>query len=165
MTESTSRPEGSTSGAGTPGDASADSGATARDGGKQPVPQNLGDLLLFVPRLAVLLGRLIADPQVAGADKMLLVAVVAYIWSPIDIIPDFIPVVGQIDDIYLVAMALLRLINRSGVEKIRQYWDGPEDIVGFLNTVTNLATRYLPEPARHALRGWIDARDTNPPPA
>jgi uncharacterized membrane protein YkvA (DUF1232 family) len=132
------------------------------DGGGRP-PQGVGDLVLFLPRLALLLGRLIADPQVATTDKLLLGAVVAYIVSPIDIVPDFIPVIGQIDDVYLVALCLLRLLNRSGEAKVRQYWDGPEDIVAFLHTVTDLATRYLPDPARAALRGWIDARDPGAP--
>jgi hypothetical protein len=57
-------------------------------------PQGLRDLLLFLPRLGVLLGKLIADPEVAVADKLLLAAVVAYILSPIDIVPDFIPGAG-----------------------------------------------------------------------
>jgi uncharacterized membrane protein YkvA (DUF1232 family) len=127
-------------------------------------PQGLRDLLLFLPRLGVLLGKLIADPEVATADKLLLAGVVAYIMSPIDIVPDFIPVVGQIDDVYLVALCLLRLLNRSGEAKVRKYWEGPEDIVSLLNTITDLATRYLPQPARTALRGWIDARDPGAPP-
>lgn len=126
-------------------------------------PQGVTDLLLFIPRLLVLLGRLVADPKVATTDKLFLGGVIAYIFSPIDIVPDFIPMIGQLDDVYLVAMALLRLMNRSGVEKVREYWDGPEDITAFLHTVTDLATRYLPEPARNAVRGWIESRDPEPP--
>lgn len=118
----------------------------------------LRDVLLFLPRFAALLGKLIADPEVSSTDKLLLVAVVAYMLSPFDIIPDIVPVLGQLDDAYLVALCLLRLLNHSGEAKVRQHWDGPEDIVQILQTISDYATRYLPAPARNALRGWIDVR-------
>lgn len=166
MSEGSDRPEESAPEKPGGGEGGGSSGSSGSGKGDTPVrlPQGVGDLLLFVPRLALLLGRLIADPEVASTDKLLLAAVVAYIMSPIDIVPDFIPVIGQLDDAYLVALCLLRLMNRSGTAKVRQYWDGPEDIVAFLHTITDVATRYLPDPARGALRGWIDARDPNPPP-
>ena len=128
-------------------------------------PDGLRDVLLFVPRFAALLGRLIADPEVASTDKLLVGAVIAYILSPLDIIPDMIPVLGQLDDAYLVALCLLRLLNRSGEAKVRQYWDGPEDIVQILHTVSDYATRYLPAAVRNAIRGWVDVRDASVPPS
>lgn len=127
------------------------------------IPEGLRDVLLFLPRFAALLARLIADPQVAATDKLLVGAVVAYMLSPFDIIPDMVPVVGQLDDVYLVALCLLRLTNRSGEAKLREYWDGPEDIVQILHTVSDYATRYLPVAARHAIRGWIEVRDGRGP--
>jgi len=129
------------------------------------IPEGLRDVLLFLPRFAALLGRLIADPQVATTDKLLLGAVVAYILSPLDIIPDMVPVLGQLDDAYLVALCLLRLLNRSGQAKVREYWEGPEDIVQILHTVSDVATRYLPSAARDKIRGWIEVRDTGAPDA
>lgn len=148
--------------------------STDRPGGGTPpesagpgsrIPEGLRDVLLFLPRLAALLGRLIADPQVATTDKLLVGAVVAYILSPLDIIPDMVPVLGQLDDVYLVALCLLRLLNRSGEAKVREYWEGPEDIVQILQTVSDYATRYLPATARNAIRGWIDVRDAGAPAA
>jgi uncharacterized membrane protein YkvA (DUF1232 family) len=124
----------------------------------------LREILLFLPRLAALVARLIADPEVSAGDKVLLGAAVVYLASPVDLIPDFIPVLGQLDDIYLVALCLLRLLNRSGEAKLRQHWEGSEDIVHLLRTVTDYATRYLPEPARAALRGWVDSGASGPPP-
>lgn len=123
----------------------------------------LRNLLLFLPRLAKLIAQLLVDAQVAATDKMLLGAVVIYIASPIDIVPDVIPMIGQLDDLYLVAMCLLRLMNRSGENTLRQYWDGPEDIVAVLAKVTDFATRYLPEPVRGQIRQWVDVRSSEPP--
>jgi uncharacterized membrane protein YkvA (DUF1232 family) len=107
-------------------------------------------------------GKLVADPEVSGSDKLLLGGVVLYIASPLDIIPDVVPVLGQLDDIYLVALCLLRLMNRSGEAKLRQHWEGPEDIVHLLQVVTDYATRYLPQPVRSAVRHWADVRDAGP---
>jgi len=129
------------------------------------VPAGVRDVVLFLPRFVAMLGRLIADPEVAGTDKLLLVAVVAYIMSPLDILPDIVPVIGQLDDAYLVTLSLLRLLNRSGEAKVRQYWDGPEDILHILETISDYATRYLPEAVRGAIRRWIDVRDKQLPPA
>lgn len=154
----------------TSGPGAGPAGSSASSGPQEPAApgsrqwDQLGRVLLFLPRFAVLLGRLLADPEVAALDKVLLGAVIAYIASPLDIIPDIVPVLGQLDDIYLVALCLLRLLNRSGEAKLRQHWDGPEDIVSLVNTVTDVATRYLPEPVRRAVRGWIESRDRGAPP-
>lgn len=155
---------GTPQGEGTPpGELPGDAGPQAE--GAPPSGKDLEPLkhvLLFLPRLAVLVGKLIADPEVSGTNKLLLGAVVVYIASPLDILPDIIPVLGQLDDIYLVALVLLRLMNRSGEPKLRQHWDGPEDIVKVLQTVTDFSTRYLPQPVRTAVRDWVDVRDGGP---
>jgi len=118
------------------------------------------DLALFVPRLLKLVGRLIKDPDVELLDKVLLGAAAAYVASPIDILPDAVPLLGQIDDIYLIALCLLRLMHRSGEGKLRQHWDGPEDIVQLLHMATDFATRYLPSGLRDRLRGWVESKSS-----
>ena len=119
------------------------------------------DLALFVPRLLKLVGRLIKDPDVELLDKVLLGAAAAYAASPPDILPDAVPLLGQVDDIYLIALCLLRLMHRSGEEKLRKHWDGPEDIVQVLHTVTDFATRYLPSGLRDRLRGWVEKKPSS----
>ncbi len=121
--------------------------------------QGLRDLLLFLPRLVVLLGRLVADPEVSKVDKVLLVAAIGYAASPIDLIPDFVPVIGELDDIYLVALVLLRLVNRAGAEKIRSHWDGPEDIVHVIESINDLAVRFLPARIRSAIQAAVRRGD------
>jgi len=118
----------------------------------------LRNLALFVPRLLQLIGRLVTDPEVPLIDKVILGAAAAYVVSPLDIMPDAVPLLGQIDDIYLIAICLLRLMHRSGEAKLRQHWDGPEDIVQILHNVTDIATRYLPGKVRTYLRNWVESK-------
>jgi len=63
-------------------------------------------LLLLLPNLAVLLGRLLRDPGVPGTAQVALGAIAAYLASPVDLIPDFMPFVGYLDDVILVALIL-----------------------------------------------------------
>ncbi len=122
--------------------------------------ERMRNLALFVPRLLRLIGRLLADSEVAAGDKVLLGAATLYVVSPIDILPDSIPLVGPLDDLFVLTLVLLRLLNRSGAEKLREHWSGPEDVVAFLDTITDLATRYLPASVRDRIRAWVEAKSS-----
>jgi uncharacterized membrane protein YkvA (DUF1232 family) len=123
------------------------------------------DLLLFLPRMAKLLGRIAADPAVSGKDKALVLGSLAYLASPLDLIPDFIPVIGELDDIYLISLVVLRLLNRVGPEKLQAYWDGPEDIVALVGKVSEVATAILPEKVRKLVMAKVDQAEKSAPPA
>ena len=79
----------------------------------------------FVPDCVVLCRRLLADRRVPRRHKALLAGLVGYLASPLDLIPDFIPVIGQLDDV-LVAVLILRTARR-GIRRsiVRQHWPGP----------------------------------------
>jgi uncharacterized membrane protein YkvA (DUF1232 family) len=81
----------------------------------------------FVPDCAVLFKRLVADERVPRSRKLALAALAAYLASPIDLVPDFIPVAGQLDDAILVAVVLRSLVRGAGPELIREHWPGPEE--------------------------------------
>ena len=117
------------------------------------------ELILFLPRLAALIGRLANDPGVPAREKAILVAVLAYLISPIDVIPDFIPVLGQVDDLYLLALALLRFLNRSGEAKLREHWKGTEDIVALLREATEVAVRALPPRLRRLVERRMEEEE------
>jgi uncharacterized membrane protein YkvA (DUF1232 family) len=68
---------------------------------------------MFLPNMVTLLGRMLKDSSVPTAEKALFLAAIVYVISPIDLIPDLFPFIGQVDDIYVVALTLLRLINRT----------------------------------------------------
>jgi uncharacterized membrane protein YkvA (DUF1232 family) len=76
-------------------------------------------LLMFLPNMFTLLGRLIKDSRVPLAEKALFAGAIVYVIMPLDFIPDVIPFVGQIDDVYLVALTFLRLINRTDESQIQ----------------------------------------------
>lgn len=80
----------------------------------------------FVPDCLVLVGRLLADPRVPRRRKLLLLGLLGYLALPFDLIPDFIPVAGQLDDVIVVAYVLRRLARGGGEPLLREHWPGPE---------------------------------------
>ena len=79
----------------------------------------------FVPDCVVLLRRLLADPRVPRSRKLLLTALIGYLALPFDLVPDFIPVAGQLDDAILLALVLRMVLRSGGPELLEQHWPGP----------------------------------------
>jgi uncharacterized membrane protein YkvA (DUF1232 family) len=79
-----------------------------------------------VPDCAVLFKRLLRDPRVPRRAKFALALVIPYLASPIDLIPDFIPVLGQLDDALLVAAVFGYVARSAGREVIDELWPGSE---------------------------------------
>lgn len=89
----------------------------------------------FVPDCLVLFERLLADPRVPRRRKALVGAVIAYLAMPFDLIPDFIPVAGQLDDALIVAFVLRRVLTGSGPDTLREHWPGPEASLAIVQRV------------------------------
>lgn len=115
----------------------------------------LRELLVDFPSLVKLLYRLIKDSRVSKLDKALLAAVVVYVLNPMDLSPDVIPLIGQIDDAYLLALALLRLLARTDPEVLDEHWSGKHNIVTLLNEIVALSSAYLPKGIRTILLGKV----------
>jgi uncharacterized membrane protein YkvA (DUF1232 family) len=81
----------------------------------------------FVPDCAVLFKRLLADARIPRRRKLPLALLAAYLVSPIDLIPDFIPVAGQLDDAILVGLVLRSIVRSAGPELIHEHWPGPDE--------------------------------------
>src|SRR5436305_13799483 len=82
-----------------------------------------------LPRYLRLLSGLVTDRRVSVVDKLLVAGAIAYIVMPIDLIPDFIPFFGEIDDVYLLLTALQRLIANAGRGVLLEHWRGdPEEL-------------------------------------
>ena len=84
------------------------------------------ELARFVPDCVVLLTRLLRDPRVPRRSKVLVATLLPYLALPFDLIPDFIPVLGQLDDAILVAFVLRRIVRRTDPQLLRELWPGPE---------------------------------------
>jgi uncharacterized membrane protein YkvA (DUF1232 family) len=80
----------------------------------------------FVPDCAVLFRRLLRDARVPRRAKLALVVFVGYLALPFDLVPDFIPVVGQLDDALLVAAAVAYVVRHAGRELVEEHWPGSE---------------------------------------
>ena len=111
---------------------------------KNALKDRLRSFLMFLPNMVMLLGRLLKDARVSTAEKALFVAAIAYVISPLDFIPDVFPFIGQVDDLYVVALVLLRLVNRSDETVVREHWSGGGDIVGLADSIANIAPKFLP---------------------
>jgi uncharacterized membrane protein YkvA (DUF1232 family) len=80
----------------------------------------------FVPDCLVLFRRLLADPRVPRRAKVALGLLVAYLAMPFDLVPDFIPVAGQLDDAILVAGTIAYVVRRAGRDVVEELWPGSE---------------------------------------
>ncbi len=117
--------------------------------------RRMKNLLMFLPNMIALCGRLLTDRRVPAAEKVLFAGAVLYAVMPLDFVPDLIPFVGQIDDAYLISLTLLRLIQRTNADVVREHWRGGGDVVQLAEAVVGLAPRLLPKRVRRALSARI----------
>lgn len=110
-----------------------------------------------LPNYLRLLVGLMTDPRVSGLDKLLVAGAVAYIVMPFDLIPDFIPFFGEVDDVYILILALQRLISNAGRSTVLAHWSGAaEDLADMnLRAVFSAAAFFLPAKIRRRLRGMM----------
>ena len=107
-----------------------------------------------LPNFLRLLYGLITDPRVELMDKLLVAGAVAYVILPEDIFPDFIPLVGEVDDVFVLVMAVRHLMNSAGHEIMMEHWMGRPDDLDDLNLENILAASafFLPRRLRRRLR-------------
>jgi uncharacterized membrane protein YkvA (DUF1232 family) len=113
------------------------------------------NFLMFLPNMVTLLGRLLKDPRVPTAEKALFLGAIIYVISPIDLLPDILPFIGQVDDIYVVALTLLRLVNRTDETVVREHWSGGGDIVSLADSIAGIAPSVLPKRVSRVLSSEV----------
>lgn len=89
-------------------------------------------LIRFVPDCVVLFRRLVGDPRVPRRRKAILALAAAYFATPFDLIPDFVPVAGQLDDAVLLAAVLRYVVRAGGPELLTELWPGPDESLGVM---------------------------------
>ena len=122
---------------------------------KRELKGRMGNFLMFLPNMVKLLGRLLKDSRVPTAEKALFLAAIVYVVSPIDFIPDIFPFIGQVDDIYVVALTLLRLVSRTDESVVRQHWSGGGDIVALADSIASIAPMILPKRVSRVLSSRV----------
>lgn len=109
-----------------------------------PPQTSLREYALLAPRLVKLVWRLARDPRVPARSKAVLFLIAGYLVSPVDLIPDFLPGLGQLDDLVVAAFALDQILNRVPDEVVRQHWDGDEDVLDVVRHVLDISTAFVP---------------------
>ena len=116
------------------------------------------NLLLFIPNLLVLCLRLMIDPRVPATERVLVAGAVLYALIPLDFIPDMLPFVGQVDDAYLVAISLLRLMTVTDPRVVREHWRGGGDVVELVGSTALIAKKLLPPRIRRVLTQQVEIK-------
>ncbi len=110
-----------------------------------------------IPQLGKLLYRIARDPRVPRRNKMVAVALAAYGIMPVDIIPDWLPGIGQLDDIVLIALSLDTLLNRIPEEVLRDHWEGDSGTLDTIRSLLATATSFVPDKVKSRLiTGEVD---------
>ncbi len=127
----------------------------------QPIKKQLKEYIKLIPKIVTLFIDLLRDPRVSATDKAILAATVAYILNPVDLVPDWIPFLGQVDDIYLAALAILRLFLRTDENIIKEHWKGPEDIITTMRKIADIAVFFLPPKIKEALFAKVEGSQSS----
>jgi len=112
---------------------------------KSTLKSRMRNLLMFLPNMVVLSARLMVDSRVPRTERALFAGAVIYAIIPFDFIPDMIPFIGQVDDLFLIALTLLRLIDHTDDMVVREHWRGGGDIVALAESAATIAPLLMPK--------------------
>ena len=121
---------------------------------RRVVARSVAGLVSALPQFVKLVARLSRDPRVPARAKRLAAALAAYAVSPVDLIPDVIPVVGLADDLLAVAVALAVLIEAAPDEVVAEHWDGEPEALGRVLLGVGLLMEFMPRRVRWMIR-WL----------
>jgi len=124
--------------------------STPRTGARRTV----GWYIKQLPAFLRLLGGLLTDSRVATIDKVLVGAAIAYLLAPVDLIADWVPFLGQVDDVFLLVTALKRLMQNAGHRVVAEHWAGDARELSelHLDRVIAAAAFFLPSRMKRRLR-------------
>src|ERR1044071_3619345 len=118
------------------------------------------NFLLVVPNLVLLSARLMVDPRVPAKERLLVAGAIVYALMPLHLIPDLLPFVGQVDEAYLIALTLLRLMSVTDPKVVREHWRGGGDVVELIGATALIAARLLPRRIRRVLTSRVESAKT-----
>ena len=106
--------------------------------------EKIKESLMLIPNYLKLIYRLLRDGRVMATEKAMLMATAIYVVSPLDILPDIVPFLGQVDDILLVALILQRFMNSVDRHVLYEHWDGNVALLNSIEQVLSYARFLLP---------------------
>ena len=115
----------------------------------------LAEYLFLLPDFFILLTRLATDKRVPNKKKIMAAGIIAYVMMPIDIIPDFIPIIGQIDDLVLVVLGLNMILNEIDEKILLDNWSGDGQLLHILQKITATAERFLDKTILSKIKKWL----------
>ena len=128
---------------------------------KGEIKDRLKGFLMFLPNMVKMLGKMMTDARVPLPEKILVGAAIVYVIVPLDLIPDVFPFIGQVDDLYLVALTLLRLLNRTDENVLRENWQGGGDIVKLADSIAGIAPMILPKRVTKILTSDVELANSD----
>ena len=111
------------------------------------------DLVLLLPRLARMIASLMTERRVSTTAKIALAAMALYLASPIDVLPDFIPFVGWIDDLLLVALVVDGLLTHIDRRILLKYWPGSSQSLDAVAAAARRVARFVPKRVKSRIFG------------
>lgn len=122
---------------------------TGKLGGK------VAEYLFLLPDFFILVCRLAVDKRVPAKQKLMVTGIIAYFIMPFDIIPDFIPVIGYVDDLVLAVLGLNLILNELDPKVLQDNWSGEGDVLRQLQQVTAAADNFLDRNLLQRIRQWL----------
>jgi uncharacterized membrane protein YkvA (DUF1232 family) len=116
----------------------------------------LFEVLLILPRIALMVPKLMADKRVPTRTKLALAGLAAYLVSPWDLIPDFIPGLGQLDDVVVLLLFIEGVLNQVEDSILLEYWSGDVKTLRRVQMVARVVSRWTPQHVKTLLFGDVD---------
>jgi uncharacterized membrane protein YkvA (DUF1232 family) len=122
---------------------------TGQTGGK------MAEYLFLLPDFFILLTRLMLDKRVSGKTKLTVGGIIAYLMMPLDIIPDFIPIIGHIDDLVLVVIGLNKVLNDLDPQILTDNWSGDGQVLDQIKKISAVAEKVVDKTILRRLKKWL----------
>ena len=123
--------------------------------GSRPVPAkrrvSLKEAAMALPNILALLVKLVRDPRVDRRRRLVAMGALAYAVSPIDLIPEAIPVIGKADDILVMVLAIRMLVDGAEEDLLDELWDGPPEVLEIFDDLLDWAAVLVPKRIRWGL--------------
>ncbi|MCK4357672.1 MAG: DUF1232 domain-containing protein [Candidatus Cloacimonetes bacterium] len=120
--------------------------------------KNVVEYIFLIPDFFVLLWRLMLEKNIPKEKKLFIAAIIAYVLLPIDFIPDFIPVIGFMDDLVLIAIGLDTIFVRTDKKILQKHWSGEGEVLEKIQSIIKLGNEFLSNRIIGKITRWVNKR-------